>query len=184
MNERLKAIRIKLGKTQRQMGALLKISYQAWQGYEKGPTKPGSEVLESLVKLGFNVNWILTGGGYMQANIEPAKEPAHLSSISDMQVAYRVCEAAETTPGIVVDPKAVIDAVNEVMSSDDVGTKLALAQNAFTFLKTVRNGKEIEELRRDMDIIKRRLMEPREDDFKIAETSEGKVNPGRGNGVS
>lgn len=65
--------------------------------------------------------------------------------------------------------QSVINAVIEVMTSDDEGTKLALAQNAFTFQRTVRNGKEIAQLKSDIEAIKRRLMpneQPREDDFK------------------
>jgi len=65
MKDRLKKIRGILGKSQRDMAKLIHISYQAWQGYEQGANKPGSEVLKSLAKLGFNINWILTGEGPM-----------------------------------------------------------------------------------------------------------------------
>ncbi len=56
------------------MAKLIDISYQAWQGYEQGANKPGFEVLQSLARLGFNVNWILTGEGPMyRGEIEAIK---------------------------------------------------------------------------------------------------------------
>lgn len=45
------------------MAADLGISLPALQGYEAGKSFPGGKVIESLVKLGFNANWLLTGGG-------------------------------------------------------------------------------------------------------------------------
>lgn len=63
VSERLKAIRDKLGKTQKEMAVLTGISYRTWQNYEDGVNSPGWDACEALVKLGFNANWLLTGEG-------------------------------------------------------------------------------------------------------------------------
>ena len=47
------------------MGELVGGHESSWQKYEKGSSLPGSEVLQALAKLSFNVNWILTGKGDM-----------------------------------------------------------------------------------------------------------------------
>lgn len=59
--ERMKFIRESLGLTQRGMGARIGISYRTWQDYETAKSYPNSKTLKQLAKLGFNVNWILTG---------------------------------------------------------------------------------------------------------------------------
>lgn len=74
--------------------------------------------------------------------------------------------------------RAIIDAVIEVMTSEDEDTKLALLQNAFTFQKTVRNGKEIAELKADMEIIKKRLLGAADTDFKTLEAPGASEHPG------
>ncbi len=47
------------------MAEALGISYISWQDYERGKTIPGGKVFESLVKLGFDANWLLIGEGPM-----------------------------------------------------------------------------------------------------------------------
>lgn len=63
--ERLKQIRERLKKTQKEMAADVSVSVQMWQTYEAGKSVPGGNVLEALARMGFNVNWILTGEGVM-----------------------------------------------------------------------------------------------------------------------
>jgi hypothetical protein len=43
------------------MAQSLNISPRTWQDYEGGVNVPGWKVLEGLARMGFNVNWILTG---------------------------------------------------------------------------------------------------------------------------
>lgn len=64
--DRVKKIRESLGKTQKDMAALIQISYRTWQNYEDGVNSPGWDVCGALVKLGFNANWLLTGEGEMK----------------------------------------------------------------------------------------------------------------------
>lgn len=61
VQERLKLVRDAQKKTQKEMAVLLGISPRTWQDYEGGVNVPGFKVLEGLSRLGFNVDWILTG---------------------------------------------------------------------------------------------------------------------------
>lgn len=64
--ERLRAARESLGYTQREMAKAINTNVQTWQVYEAGSSVPGGKVLEALARLGFNVNWLLTGKGMMK----------------------------------------------------------------------------------------------------------------------
>lgn len=68
--ERLKMARELLGYTQKEMAKKINTNVQTWQVYEAGSSVPGGKVLESLVRLGLNVNWILTGKGEMTLDSE------------------------------------------------------------------------------------------------------------------
>jgi len=48
------------------MATKIDINTRTWQVYEEGGSVPGGNVLEALVKIGFNANWILTGEGNMR----------------------------------------------------------------------------------------------------------------------
>lgn len=64
---RLKTIRETLGLSQREMAKKLEISLGGLQSYESGKSVPGGNALEALARLGFNVNWLLTGEGEMES---------------------------------------------------------------------------------------------------------------------
>ena len=65
--ERLKAARESIGYTQREMAkAINSNSVQTWQVYEAGSSIPGGKVLEALSRMGFSVDWLLTGTGTMK----------------------------------------------------------------------------------------------------------------------
>ena len=68
--ERLKIVRNSLGKSQKAMASELGIVTRSWQVYEEGKSKPGTDVYASLVKLGINANWLLTGEGAMRRGEE------------------------------------------------------------------------------------------------------------------
>lgn len=78
--DRIRKIRESRGATQKEMAALLGISFRAWQGYELGKNIPGDNVIKKLVEMGFNANWLLTGEGAM--NIEPRTLPELISKVS------------------------------------------------------------------------------------------------------
>ncbi|MDD2366295.1 MAG: helix-turn-helix transcriptional regulator [Desulfuromonadaceae bacterium] len=94
LSERLKIARDSLGKEQKEIALLLNISFRSWQDYEAGKSVPGGKVFESLVKLGFNANWLLTGEGPMKGftavpeaerkTIDPDKPAVYLDVIEDV----------------------------------------------------------------------------------------------------
>lgn len=79
--DRLKQVRDSRGFTQKEMAKAISTNPQTWQVYEAGKSVPGGNVLEALARMGFNVNWILTGVGPMKLNTEEMRrllcEEAH-----------------------------------------------------------------------------------------------------------
>ena len=75
MKEKLKQIRMKLNKTQKEMSALLGLGEITWQNYERGISKPKIETLEKLAKLGFNINWVTSSDNkdMLSTNVEEGK---------------------------------------------------------------------------------------------------------------
>lgn len=65
ISSRIKIVRESLGKSQKEMAKTIGISLPALQGYEAGKSFPGGKVIEVLVKLGIDANWILSGEGQM-----------------------------------------------------------------------------------------------------------------------
>lgn len=66
LSERIKFVRGTLGYSQKEMAKAIKSSLPSVQGYEAGDSVPGGKVIEALVKLGFNANWLLTGEGSLK----------------------------------------------------------------------------------------------------------------------
>lgn len=64
--DRLKQVREKSGKTQKDMAKLAGVSCRVWQAYEAGKVTPGGKIFETLSNLGFNADWLLTGEGLMR----------------------------------------------------------------------------------------------------------------------
>jgi transcriptional regulator with XRE-family HTH domain len=78
-SERLKEIRVDRGDTQKEIAQLLGVNARTWQNYEDGSSKPGMDICEKLVRLGYSATWLLTGegpmrrddSGYFQASTGP-----------------------------------------------------------------------------------------------------------------
>ena len=174
MKDRLKKIREKLGKTQKEMGALVSVHERAWQKYEKGANIPGGEVLQALADLGFNINWILTGKGDMHEHEGEKTVTYGTNKASVDQVNTHEAYLSGT------EEQTVMNAVTEVMKGPHHGVKLALTQNALMFQEMVRMANEIIELRRDLDAIRRQLLGPRETDFKTLESQGEKTSKAGG----
>lgn len=68
--KRLKMVRESLGYSQKEMAKAINVYPQTWRIYESGKSVPGGNVLETMARLGFNVNWILTGEGEMRRGEE------------------------------------------------------------------------------------------------------------------
>jgi phage repressor protein C with HTH and peptisase S24 domain len=128
--ERIKIIRENMGKSQKDMAADLGISLPALQGYEAGKSFPGGKVIESLVKLGFNANWLLTGEGGIK---EMASAKPFYKQILSGEVLigedYTVREPADVLDdGFVKVPRYKVDASaghGSVISSEQIVDHLA-----------------------------------------------------------
>lgn len=62
---RLRIARLKIGLSQQDAATKFSVPYSTYKRYEAGANDPNKEVLESLVRLGINANWLLTGKGEM-----------------------------------------------------------------------------------------------------------------------
>jgi len=79
---RLREARESIGKTQRDMAKLAGVSNRVWQSYEAGKVTPGGKIFETLVDLGLNANWLLTGKGEMKyINVNSFKHKRFLGAI-------------------------------------------------------------------------------------------------------
>lgn len=75
--DRLKDVRVSLGYTQKEIASAVAVNTSTWQVYESGTSVPGGKVLEALAGLGFNVNWLLTGNGYMKSYAYESEPSVH-----------------------------------------------------------------------------------------------------------
>ena len=82
--QRIKAIRESKGLSQRQFADQIGSSYRAIQNYEMGISTPSAKVLEGIVGLGFNANWLLTGMGAMR--IEETTKEFHFKQDMDLLI--------------------------------------------------------------------------------------------------
>lgn len=94
INERLRAIREKMGESQKSMASRFGLSENAWQRLELEGRAPKGDVLAQLVDLGFSSDWLLTGRGKMQPDVAQAVDAAtEPSPSSDPDLYGRVLEA-------------------------------------------------------------------------------------------
>ena len=68
LKDRLFQLRRSLNLSQEDMALLIGKSTPAWQSYERGISFPGGEVFRELNKLGFNLNWLVSGRGDMRVD--------------------------------------------------------------------------------------------------------------------
>jgi len=60
--DRLKEIRKELGYTQKEMAKTCGVAYATLQRYEKGSDFPAGTLFLKIAELGYNLDWLLTGG--------------------------------------------------------------------------------------------------------------------------
>jgi|GEM_PF-1578137 len=98
--ERLKEARNFLGISQQEMAKRLGISKPAWQGYELEKNEPGSSVIEGMVKIGFDANWLLTGKGTMKPSTEdtPNYNEDLLRAVIETSLSYWIKKENKLTP--------------------------------------------------------------------------------------
>lgn len=91
-SERLKLIREHLHETQKSMSKRFSLGENTWQAYELHGKLPKGETLVILAEMGFDVNWLLTGGGSMLVSIgQPLQaESMHLTGEFDRLIAEAV----------------------------------------------------------------------------------------------
>lgn len=79
VKNRLVRVRAELGESQKSMSRRFSLGDITWQRWESENLPPNREVLQVLGKLGFNLDWILTGRGRMW--VEGAGPPATESDV-------------------------------------------------------------------------------------------------------
>lgn len=111
--DRLIIVRETLSKKQKEMAEILDISFRSWQDYELGKSVPGGKVFESLSRLGFCADWLLTGEGPMKRGEEvkeshPAYQPSDLDQ-DEYALIPRYNVEVSAGGGMLVDGEAIID---------------------------------------------------------------------------
>lgn len=100
--ERIKIVRDSLGESQKEFAKAIDISLPALQGYEAGISYPGGKVFESLIRRGFNANWLLAGVGSMRGGVYEVAGAEHKWYCSD--------SSAGAGDGFVKIPRYKVDA--------------------------------------------------------------------------
>lgn len=78
IGQRLEQVRASLGLTQAEMCVKMGLPLRTYTRYALGQRPPSAEALAALVRMGININWLLTGDGAMRLSggpIEPACPP-------------------------------------------------------------------------------------------------------------
>lgn len=83
LDERLKALRQALDKTQAEMAATAGIPLPTWKKYESGDREPGAAALSAMAATGVSLHWLLTGDGPMWHAAAPAMDLAQLMALLD-----------------------------------------------------------------------------------------------------
>ncbi len=138
--ERVKQIVAKFGSAAK-LASVIGVSSRIIEKYVAGESDPSRKILLAMADAaGVDVAWLSSGRGAMSEKTESVGYPKTF--------------------------KPILDAVTEVMSSGDEEAKLALSQNAYSFQERIRYRKEVEKLKVDMDILKKKVFEePREDNL-------------------
>jgi len=66
IGNRLKIIRKDISETQKGMARLIGASYRTYQEWEAHNNAPNGKYLHVISQMGYNINWLLTGGGEMK----------------------------------------------------------------------------------------------------------------------
>lgn len=85
---RLKTWRKKLGMTQAQFSEKTEIHLAQIKKYETDASLPSGEIMAKIAETGVNLNWLLTGQGYMVLNldeerVEEGKIPSDLAELDE-----------------------------------------------------------------------------------------------------
>ncbi len=105
-SERLKKIREDRRETQKEISLLIGVNSRTWQNYEEGSSKPGMEICEKLVRLGFSATWLLTGEGPMHNDLAREALPAGVFNRDLMEELIVCVERALGELKVKLDPEA------------------------------------------------------------------------------
>jgi len=154
--ERVKQIVTQFGSAKKLADAI-GVSSRIIEKYMAGTSDPTRRILLAMADAGkVSVAWLSGGIGSKNTEVELSNKGReiigeHLPEVYDLPD----------------EMEAVLKAFVEVMVSGEKGTILALTQNTYEFRDKVRLNKEILSIKKDMDAIKRRLLDgPMESDFK------------------
>ncbi|WP_419798508.1 MAG: helix-turn-helix domain-containing protein [Terasakiella sp.] len=106
IGQRFTEIRKNLGVTQKEFADRLGVSLGAVQGYEYGKV-PKGEVLQVLLNMGFNLNWLVDGRGTMMRD---QSQDVALNRMLMWNVAYFLSKRNETSE----DAELYADAFMEI----------------------------------------------------------------------
>ncbi len=139
VGERLRQVRKTNNLTQPELAAAL----NTFPGYiseiENGKKMPGSDILFALKNnMKVNINWFITGIGEM---FETSYAPAEV--------------VAEPVESYAKDINDLLKAAADILRSDNETIKSALKSNIIAFHYTVNCDKELENLKRDVDAMKK-----------------------------
>lgn len=122
-------------------------------------TVPSPDLLIRIAeKTGVSIHWLLMGEGSMYQ-----KDICGAGISNEHRVPYKAPETRTPAeaPSLPTAPtpelQEVYNAFVEVMTSGDEGAITALTANALYFQNAVQNGRDLAELKRDMEVIKKRL---------------------------
>lgn len=125
---RIKQLREQRGLTQRQFAAFLDIASSSISQFEAGRNVPGGEMLTKLhTKLGFDINWLLTGTPAAgaedtqpaeKADLEPNKETPYISNGSEGSLKQFLADSGINCFG---------DRLKEAMLAKGIATNVKLA---------------------------------------------------------
>lgn len=148
--DRIKAIRQHFKIAQNIFAEQLKTSAGYISEIESGKTNPGIDLMEALKNIyHVNINWLLTGIGDMF-------ETSHASEYEGV---------AEHAGAYGSDIDELLQATENILRSDNETIKSALKSNIIAFHYTVKCDKELENLKRDVDAMKK-IINPKSPNIK------------------
>lgn len=140
LSERVKNIRAHLGYSQKAMSEALGINTRTWQIWEEGGSVPGGNHLESLVRLGFDANWILTGEGQMRRGDAAQQQSATTAQASTEAPIQTAAHAAFDALGVVEG----MGLLTKIYSSGDQVFIRAINANLMAFGDAIENRAKAE----------------------------------------
>ena len=155
--ERVKKIRAHLGHSQKSMAEALGITTRTWQVWEEGGNVPGGKHIESLVRLGFDANWILTGEGHMRLGEAAPASPEQSAPAQPGSNLQTVAHAAFDALGVVEG----MGLLTKIYSSGDQVFIRAINANLMAFGDAIENRARAEttinairEMREQMNVMR------------------------------